>query len=266
LTTLQVKELTVGYGPKTVIKDMNLMIPEGKITVFIGGNGCGKSTLLRTLARLQKPDTGAVLLDGRQIAQMSTKEVAKSLAILPQGPSAPEGLTVRQLVRQGRYPHQSWLKQWSPVDEEMVNVALQSTRVEAFADQTVDSLSGGQRQRVWIAMTLAQGTGMLLLDEPTTYLDLSHQVEILDMLYELNERDQRTIVMVLHDLNLACRYAHFMVAVSEGNIYAFGAPEEIVTPETVKDVFQLDCEVIPDPLFGTPLCIPRGKGRIIGQF
>lgn len=266
MTTLQVKELTVGYGPKTVIKDMNLMIPEGKITVFIGGNGCGKSTLLRTLARLQKPDTGAVLLDGRQIAQMSTKEVAKSLSILPQGPSAPEGLTVRQLVRQGRYPHQSWLKQWSPVDEEMVNVALKSTRVEAFADQTVDSLSGGQRQRVWIAMTLAQGTGMLLLDEPTTYLDLSHQVEILDMLYELNERDQRTIVMVLHDLNLACRYAHFMVAVSEGNIYAFGAPEEIVTPETVKDVFQLDCEVIPDPLFGTPLCIPRGKGRIIGQF
>lgn len=261
MTRLEAKELTISYGSKTVIRDMNLQIPQGQITVFIGGNGCGKSTLLRTLARLLKPDGGEVLLDGQRIARMSTREVAKVMSILPQGPTAPEGLTVRQLVRQGRYPHQSWLKQWSEQDEAMVRTALESARVEDLADMPVDSLSGGQRQRVWIAMSLAQGTDMLLLDEPTTYLDLSHQIEILDMLYELNEKEQCTIVMVLHDLNLACRYAHHMVAVKDGNIFASGPPESIITCETVKEVFQLDCEVIRDPLFGTPLCVPHGKGR-----
>ncbi|WP_340026790.1 ABC transporter ATP-binding protein [Paenibacillus sp. FSL K6-1096] len=263
MASLEARELTVSYGSKTIIHNLNLAIPEGKITVLIGGNGCGKSTLLRTLARLLKPGGGEVLLDGGQIARMPTREVAKAMSILPQGPSAPEGLTVRQLVRQGRYPHQSWLKAWSEADEAMVRAALESAKVEDLAERTVDSLSGGQRQRVWIAMSLAQGTDLLLLDEPTTYLDLSHQVEILDMLYELNDREGRTIVMVLHDLNLACRYAHHMVAVQGGNIYAEGAPESIITAETVKEVFRLDCEVIRDPLFGTPLCIPRGRGRII---
>lgn len=263
MAMLAASDLTVSYGSKTVIESMNLQIPEGRITVLIGGNGCGKSTLLRTLARLLKPGGGEVLLDGQRIARMSTREVAKAMSILPQGPTAPEGLTVRQLVRQGRYPHQSWLKAWSEEDEVRVRSALESARVQDLADQTVDSLSGGQRQRVWIAMSLAQGTDLLLLDEPTTYLDLSHQVEILDMLYELNEREGRTIVMVLHDLNLACRYAHHMVAVHAGNIYAEGPPESIITSETVKKVFQLDCEVIRDPLFGTPLCIPHGKGRRI---
>ncbi|WP_238653293.1 ABC transporter ATP-binding protein [Paenibacillus piscarius] len=263
MASLEARELTVSYGSKTVIHNLNMAIPEGKVTVLIGGNGCGKSTLLRTLARLLKPGGGEVLLDGGQIARMSTREVAKAMSILPQGPTAPEGLTVRQLVRQGRYPHQSWLKAWSEADEAMVRAALESAKVEELAERTVDSLSGGQRQRVWIAMSLAQGTDLLLLDEPTTYLDLSHQVEILDMLYELNEREGRTIVMVLHDLNLACRYAHHMVAVQNGKIYAEGPPESIITAATVKEVFRLDCEVICDPLFGTPLCIPRGRGRII---
>ncbi|MCE3199730.1 ABC transporter ATP-binding protein [Paenibacillus sonchi] len=263
LATLEARGLTVSYGSKTVIQNLNVQIPKGRITVLIGGNGCGKSTLLRTLARLLKPGGGEVLLDGGRIARLSTREVAKAMSILPQGPTAPEGLTVRQLVRQGRYPHQSWLKAWSGEDEAMVRSALEAAQVADLADHTVDSLSGGQRQRVWIAMSLAQGTDLLLLDEPTTYLDLAHQVEILDMLYELNEREGRTIVMVLHDLNLACRYAHHMVAVHAGNIYAEGAPESIITPETVKAVFQLDCEVIRDPLFGTPLCIPHGKGRRI---
>lgn len=264
MTSIQARQLSVAYSGKSVIRELNLDVPKGRITVFIGGNGCGKSTLLRTLARLLKPESGSVLLDGRQISRMPTKEIARSLSILPQGPSAPEGLTVRQLVKQGRYPHQSWLKQWSEEDEACVTSALRSARVEELAEQTVDSLSGGQRQRVWIAMTLAQGTETLLLDEPTTYLDLSHQIEILDMLYELNEREGRTIVMVLHDLNLACRYAHYMVAVRGGGIYAEGRPEEIITPETVRAVFDLDCTVGRDPLFGTPLCIPHGKGRRIG--
>ncbi|MDF2837962.1 MAG: yusV, partial [Paenibacillus sp.] len=258
---LEARDLSVDYGTKTILKDLNLSIPEGKVTVFIGSNGCGKSTLLRTVARLLKPTEGSVLLDGKRIAEIKTKELAKSLAILPQGPSAPEGLTVRQLVKQGRYPHQSWLRQWSAEDERMVEYALNATKMAELADRTVDSLSGGQRQRAWIAMSLSQGTDILLLDEPTTYLDLTHQIEILDMLYELNEREGRTIVMVLHDLNLACRYAHHIVALRDQSIYAEGKPEEIVTEQTVLDVFRMQCQMLKDPVFNTPLCVPSGKGR-----
>ncbi|MDF2903458.1 MAG: iron(III)-siderophore transporter binding protein [Bacillus sp. (in: firmicutes)] len=260
---IQTEKLTLSYGDSIIINELNLEIPKGEITVFIGGNGCGKSTLLRSVARLLKPKSGTVLLDGAAIASLSTKDVAKKMAILPQSPTAPEGLTVLQLVKQGRYPYQSWLKQWSTEDEEKVNQAFKATGIEHLRDRTVDSLSGGQRQRAWIAMTLAQDTEVLLLDEPTTYLDMTHQIEILDLLFELNERENRTIVMVLHDLNLACRYAHNIVAIKDQKIYAEGKPEYVVNCSMVKNVFDMECQVTVDPLFGTPLCIPYGRGRRI---
>lgn len=260
---IRTNTLTLGYNESIIIDNLDMQIPKGEITVFIGGNGCGKSTLLRSLARLLKPKSGSILLDGSSIQKMGTREVAKQLAILPQGPKAPEGLTVLQLVKQGRYPHQNWLKQWSKKDEEIVENALSSTNMSEFAEREVDSLSGGQRQRAWIAMILAQDTDTILLDEPTTYLDMTHQIEILDLLFDLNEKENRTIVMVLHDLNLACRYAHNIIAVQDKKIYAQGKPEEIVTCDLVKDVFQMDCQVTNDPLFGTPMCIPYGKGRCI---
>ncbi|WP_378210719.1 ABC transporter ATP-binding protein [Anoxybacteroides rupiense] len=263
MNSLQTKELTLAYGDSVIIKELDLSIPKGNITVLIGSNGCGKSTLLRSMARLLKPVSGAVLLEGEEIAKLPTKEVAKKLAILPQSPSAPEGLTVLQLVKQGRYPYQSWLQQWTKEDEAAVNRALEVTGMKALAERLVDSLSGGQRQRAWIAMTLAQEADIILLDEPTTYLDMTHQIEILDLLYELNVQEKRTIVMVLHDLNLACRYAQHIVALRDQSVYRQGKPEEVISSELVKEVFQMDCIVIRDPLFGTPLCIPHGKGRRI---
>lgn len=261
MNAIETKDLSLSYGGTLIIDEMNLQIPKGEITVFIGANGCGKSTLLRSIARLLKPKSGAVILEGKAIAKLSTREVAKKMAILPQSPSAPEGLTVLQLVKQGRYPHQSWLKQWSDEDEIKVNEALKATNLEQLKERTVDSLSGGQRQRAWIAMTLAQDTDILLLDEPTTYLDMTHQIEILDLLFDLNETKKRTIVMVLHDLNLACRYAHNVVAIKDQKVFAQGKPEHVVNGSLVKSVFDMGCEVITDPLFGTPLCIPYGKGR-----
>ncbi|AVM25340.1 ABC transporter ATP-binding protein [Bacillus pumilus] len=265
MSAISTEDLSLGYGETMIIDELNVSIPKGEITVFIGSNGCGKSTLLRSLARLMKPMGGSVLLEGHSIAKLPTKEVAKQLAILPQGPEAPEGLTVHQLVKQGRYPYQNWLKQWSKQDEEAVNRALKSTKMEDLADRTVDSLSGGQRQRAWIAMTLAQETDIILLDEPTTYLDMTHQIEILDLLFDLNEKEQRTIVMVLHDLNLACRYAHHLVAIKDKSIYAEGRPETVINCDLVKNVFDMNCQVTTDPLFGTPLCIPHGRGRCIVQ-
>ncbi|WP_066314331.1 ABC transporter ATP-binding protein [Bacillus sp. FJAT-29814] len=260
---IETRDLSISYGETLIINELDLNIPKGEITVFIGANGCGKSTLLRSIARLLKPKSGSVLLDGKAISKLSTKEIAKKMAILPQSPSAPEGLTVLQLVKQGRYPHQSWLRQWSEEDEQKVNDALKATRLEDLKDRPVDSLSGGQRQRAWIAMTLAQDTEIILLDEPTTYLDMTHQIEILDLLFELNEKQNRTVVMVLHDLNLACRYADNIVAIKDQNVYDQGNPEHVVTRSMVKNVFGMDCEVTMDPLFGTPLCIPYGKGRRI---
>ena len=265
MSAISTEGLSLGYGETMIIDELNVSIPKGEITVFIGSNGCGKSTLLRSLARLMKPMGGSVLLEGHSIAKLPTKEVAKQLAILPQGPEAPEGLTVHQLVKQGRYPYQNWLKQWSKQDEEAVNRALKSTKMADLADRTVDSLSGGQRQRAWIAMTLAQETDIILLDEPTTYLDMTHQIEILDLLFDLNEKEQRTIVMVLHDLNLACRYAHHLVAIKDKSIYAEGRPETVINCDLVKNVFDMNCQVTTDPLFGTPLCIPHGRGRCIVQ-
>jgi iron complex transport system ATP-binding protein len=258
MTVMEAKALSLGYGGSPIFQQLDLSIPEKQITVLIGKNGCGKSTLLRSLARLLKPSGGSVLLDGKDIYSQPTKEVAKRLSILPQGPTAPEGLTVLQLVKQGRYPHQTWLKQWSADDEKAVGKALQATGMTAFADRTVDALSGGQRQRAWIAMTLAQETGTILLDEPTTYLDMTHQIEVLELLAELNEREERTIVMVLHDINLACRYAQHIVAVSDGAVYAKGRPSDIVDERLIRDVFAMDCRMIKDPVYGTPLCIPLG--------
>ncbi|WP_017186879.1 ABC transporter ATP-binding protein [Alkalibacillus haloalkaliphilus] len=253
--------LTLGYGDEDIIKDLDLHIPKGEITVFIGSNGCGKSTLLKSLARLLKPKEGSIVLNGHDIAHTSTKKIAKDLAILPQSPVAPEGLTVLQLVKQGRYPYQNWFKQWTEEDEEAVNYAIRVTGTEDLVDRKVDSLSGGQRQRAWIAMTLAQDTDTILLDEPTTYLDMTHQIEILDLLHDLNEQENRTIIMVLHDLNLACRYADHIVAIHDKKVFQQGDPDTIITPQLIHSVFGLQCQVTCDPICGSPLCIPYSKGR-----
>jgi iron complex transport system ATP-binding protein len=258
---IQSKSLTLAYEQQIIIDQLDLNIPSAKITVLVGSNGCGKSTLLKSFARLIRPKHGVILLNGADIHHQMTAKVAQNLSILPQSPQVPDGLTVYQLVRMGRYPHQNWLKQWAAEDEDKVNQALYQTHLFELSNRLVDSLSGGQRQRAWIAMTLAQDTDILLLDEPTTYLDLAHQIEILDLLHDLNQQHKKTIVMVLHDLNLACRYAHHMIAVANKNVYAQGIPSEILTADTVKNVFGLDSIIVADPLFGTPLCIPYGKGQ-----
>ncbi|WP_102335591.1 ABC transporter ATP-binding protein [Salimicrobium jeotgali] len=263
MDTLQTNNLTLGYGDSIIIDSLDIEIPKGEITVLIGSNGCGKSTLLRSLARLLKPKDGQVVLDQKDISQMRTKEVAKKMAILPQSPSTPEGLTVYQLVKQGRHPYQSFTKRWSNDDEQAVEKALVDTNLVELKERTVDSLSGGQRQRAWIAMTLAQDTETLLLDEPTTYLDMTHQIEVLDLLFDLNKDHGRTIVMVLHDINLACRYADHIVAVRDQTVYTQGRPEEVVSCEMMHNVFDMMCDVREDPLFGTPMCIPHGKGRCL---
>ena len=256
---LSTKNLTLGYENTKIIQNIDLSIPEGKITALVGANGCGKSTLLRGLARLLKPFQGTIYLDSTDVFKLSTKAVAKKLGILSQSPVAPEGLTVKDLVACGRYPYQNWLQQWTKEDERFVEVALETTRMKEFAERELDTLSGGQRQRAWIAMALAQDTDILLLDEPTTFLDLAHQIEILDLLWELNQNQGRTLVMVLHDLNQACRYADYLVAVNQGNIYTQGEPEEVMNEKMVLDVFGLECKIIPDPVSGTPMCVPIGR-------
>ncbi|WP_163526854.1 ABC transporter ATP-binding protein [Halobacillus ihumii] len=263
MDSLLANNLTLGYGDQTIIDSLDIQIPKGKVTVLIGGNGCGKSTLLRSLARLLKPKSGQVVLDSADISKMRTKEVAKKMAILPQSPTTPEGLSVYQLVKQGRYPYQSWSKRWSQEDEDAVNKALTDTNLTELKERSVDSLSGGQRQRAWIAMTLAQDTDLLLLDEPTTYLDMTHQIDILDLLFDLNQDNGRTVVMVLHDINLACRYADHIVAVKDKTVYAQGKPEEVINCELMQHVFEMTCDVREDPIFGTPMCIPHGKGRCL---
>jgi iron complex transport system ATP-binding protein len=253
---LEAQNLTLGYGNAPILSHLNLVIPDRQITVLVGANGCGKSTLLRGLARLLKPQKGQVCLDGRNIFKLSTQTVAKRLAMLPQTPTAPEGLTVRDLVAQGRYPYQTWWQQWSQVDEKIVESAIAKTDMTAQADQPLDQLSGGQRQRAWIAMTLAQDTDILLLDEPTTFLDLSHQMEVLDLLHQLNQQEGRTIVMVLHDLNQACRYADYLVVMQRGEIFAEGVPTEVMTETMVREAFKVESRIVPDPVAGTPMCIP----------
>ncbi|WP_299038829.1 ABC transporter ATP-binding protein [uncultured Pseudokineococcus sp.] len=256
--SLVVSGLSLSYDDREVVRDLSLTVPPGQVTVVVGANACGKSTLLRGIARLLAPTSGAVLLDGRAVHRMPTREVAEVMGILPQNPSAPGGITVADLVGRGRYPHQGWLRRWTPDDEDAVARALAWTGTEELADRPVDELSGGQRQRVWIAMALAQETEVLLLDEPTTFLDLAHQVEVLDLLTDLNHRGT-TVVLVLHDLNLACRYADHVVAMRDGAVVAEGRPADVITPETVRAVYGLECQVVPDPVCGTPMVVPLGR-------
>ncbi|SHK61806.1 iron complex transport system ATP-binding protein [Pseudonocardia thermophila] len=256
---LRAEGVRLGYGDRLVVDGLDLDVVEGTVTAVIGPNGCGKSTLLRALGRLLRPRGGQVLLDGRRIDSVPTKEVAKVLGLLPQSPSAPEGLTVADLVARGRHPHQAWYRQWSADDEAAVLQAIEWTGIADLADRPVDELSGGQRQRAWISMALAQGTDLLLLDEPTTFLDLAHQVEVLELVARLNVEFGRTVVMVLHDLNLAARYAERLVTMKDGRIVAQGAPAEVMTEEMLADVFGLAARVIPDPVAGTPLVVPIGS-------
>jgi len=253
---LRAEGLSLAYDDRVIVDDLAVTIPDGEVTVIVGANACGKSTLLRGLARLLRPRAGTVVLDGEDIHRLPTKQVATRLGILPQQPIAPEGITVGDLVGRGRNPHQRFFRQWSREDEAAVQAALLATRTADLADRCVDELSGGQRQRVWIALALAQDTPLMLLDEPTTFLDLAHQVEVLDLLAELNEADGRTVVLVLHDLNLACRYADHLIAMRDGRIVAEGAPAQVVTAELVADVFGLHAQIVPDPVTGTPLVIP----------
>ncbi|MHB9757564.1 ABC transporter ATP-binding protein [Streptomyces sp. BYX5S] len=260
--TLQAHGLELGYGERRIVSDLDVDVPPGRITVVVGPNACGKSTLLRSMARLLTPTAGTVLLDGRDLHATSTKEVAAVLGVLPQTPVAPESITVADLVGRGRYPHQGWFRRWTAADDEAVAAALTATDVLDLADRPLDQLSGGQRQRVWIAMALAQETDVLLLDEPTTYLDISHQLDVLDLITDLNKERGVTLVVVLHDLNLACRYADHLIAMKDGRIVAEGAPADVVTADLVEKVFGLRSTVIPDPASGTPLIVPMGRHHI----
>ncbi|MCX5408177.1 ABC transporter ATP-binding protein [Streptomyces sp. NBC_00335] len=256
---LTAENVTLGYDQRVIAENLSVEIPDNSFTVIVGPNACGKSTLLRALSRMLKPTVGRVLLDGQAIGSMPAKKVAKTLGLLPQSSIAPDGITVSDLVSRGRYPHQGLLRQWSGEDERIVKESMASTGVAELADRAVDELSGGQRQRVWIAMALAQQTPLLLLDEPTTYLDIQHQIEVLNLCAELHEEQGRTLVAVLHDLNHAARYATHLIAMRDGKVVAEGAPAEVVTAELVERVFGLRCQVISDPETGTPLVIPAAR-------
>ncbi|PZQ47990.1 MAG: cobalamin/Fe(3+)-siderophore ABC transporter ATP-binding protein [Rhodovulum sulfidophilum] len=257
--TLRAENLDAGYGDAAILRDLSFAVPPGKITAIVGANACGKSTLLRCLSRLLRPGAGEVLLDGKSIQRLPPREVARKLGLLPQSPLAPDGITVADLVGRGRHPHQGFLARWTRDDDEAVAAALEATATAELAEREVDELSGGQRQRVWIAMALAQRTDILLLDEPTTFLDISHQVEVLDLLTDLNRARGTTIVMVLHDLNLAARYADVLVAMVGGRVHASGAPETVLTEAMVREVFGLESRVIPDPTSGKPMMLPLGR-------
>jgi iron complex transport system ATP-binding protein len=256
---LEVQQVTLAYQDRVVVSDLSLVVPAGRVSVIVGANASGKSTLLRAMARLLAPRSGRVLLDGRIIGDMPTREVATVLGLLPQSPQAPEGIAVADLVGRGRYPHQGWVRRWSAADDAAVAEALAATDTGDLADRPVDQLSGGQRQRVWIAMALAQRTDVLLLDEPTTFLDVAHQVEVLDLLTDLNRDRGTTIVAVLHDLNLAARYADHLFAMKDGRLVAQGDPRAVVTEELVAELFGMSARVIPDPVSGTPLVLPIGR-------
>ncbi|WP_298809073.1 ABC transporter ATP-binding protein [uncultured Gordonia sp.] len=255
-TRLGADGLTLGYGEKAIARDLTVEIPDNKFTVIIGPNACGKSTLLRALSRLLAPTAGSVVLDGKSIEKYSTKEVAKILGLLPQTSIPPEDIRVAELVSRGRYPHQQFLRQWSQADEDAVAAAMVATGVAHLAGERVDRLSGGQRQRVWVALVLAQDTPLVLLDEPTTYLDIAFQVELLDLCRRLQREENRTVVAVLHDLNQACRYADHIIAMRAGEVIAAGAPADVVTADLVAGVFGLACRIIDDPESNTPLVIP----------
>jgi iron complex transport system ATP-binding protein len=259
---LEADAVTLAYGDRTVVEQLDLDITPGRITAIVGANGCGKSTLLRALARLMAPTQGRILLDGEPISSRGSKQVARVVGLLPQSPLAPEGITVADLVGRGRHPHQRLLARWNAHDYEAVADALAATNTTELAERSIDELSGGQRQRVWVAMALAQETDILLLDEPTTFLDIAHQIEVLDLLAELGRTRGTTIVMVLHDLNLAARYADELVAMSEGRIVACGAPSHVLDAELVQQVFGIRSHVIDDPVSGNPLVVPVGRHHV----
>ncbi|SFS86494.1 ABC transporter ATP-binding protein [Paenibacillus sp. 453mf] len=253
---LETTGLSIAYEDRLIVEDLNIQIPQGRITALVGANGSGKSTILKTMARLMQPKAGHVLLDGKSIHKQSTREVAKQLAILPQNPTAPEGLTVTELVSYGRFPYQKGFGSLKEEDKKMIEWAIDATGLNEFHDRPIDQLSGGQRQRAWIAMALAQDTDILFLDEPTTFLDMAHQLEVLQLLEELNISSQRTIVMVVHDLNHATRYAHHMIAIKQGKAAAVGSPQEVMTTEVMREVFGIEADIITDPRTGVPLCLP----------
>lgn len=253
------EKVTLRYQTRVISSDLSLAIPDGAFTAIVGPNACGKSTLLRALSRLLPPETGRIVLDGKAIHNLPTREVARRVGLLPQSAAAPDGIVVADLVARGRFPHQSLLRQWSQDDDRAVRAAMTATGITDLAARPIAELSGGQRQRVWIAMALAQETPILLLDEPTTWLDIVYQVELLELLADLN-RQGRTIVAVLHELNLAFRYATHLVAMRDGAVLATGAPEDIVTETLIDQVFGLSALVVPDPLTGRPMVIPRGRG------
>ena len=255
----QAKQLVAGYDQKMILDHVSLEIPSHEISVMIGANACGKSTLLKTLARLIKPASGEVLLDGKPIHQIPSKQLARVIGLLPQSPIVPEGISVADLVGRGRYPHQSMLGSWRQEDDEAVAEAMEMMNIAKLANHPIDELSGGQRQRVWIAMALAQQTDILFLDEPTTYLDITYQIEILDLLTDLNRKRGTTIVMVLHDINLAARYADYLFAMRQGQLIAEGKPSDIITSELIHDVFGLDCTIIQDPVSNSPSVVPIGR-------
>ncbi len=257
--TLEAQRLRLGYDGPDIVHDLTTSVPPGRITAILGANASGKSTLLRGMARLLEPRAGSVLLDGASVHAMRSIEVAKVLGLLPQQPVAPDGITVADLVGRGRYPHQGWFRRWTPDDEAAVASALEATGTAELVDRPIAELSGGQRQRVWIAMALAQQAQVLLLDEPTTFLDINYQVEVLDLLTDLNRASGTTIVMVLHDLNLACRYADHVIAMKDGAIVVEGAPRDVITAEVVEEVFALRCDVLADPRSGTPMIVPIGR-------
>lgn len=260
--TLTATGLSAGYGEDEILHGLDLAVPPGKITVIVGANACGKSTLLRSMSRLLSPREGQVLLDGKSIHRTPPRELARTLGLLPQSPIAPEGITVADLVSRGRHPHHSLFSRWTRRDDEAVDAALNATKTADLAERPVDELSGGQRQRVWIAMALAQQTEILLLDEPTTFLDISHQVEVLDLLTDLNHQRGTTVVMVLHDLNLAARYADHLVAMTEGRVHVSGAPQQVLTEHNVQQVFGLESRIITDPTSGRPIMLPIGRHRM----
>jgi iron complex transport system ATP-binding protein len=257
--TLTTTDLSLGYRDRSIIDGLSVAIPNGKITAIVGPNACGKSTLLRGLSRLLAPTAGEVILDGQNIHGLRTRDVATVISLLPQTPQAPDSITVVDLVGRGRYPHQGWFRKWSPEDDDIVEEAMKATGVQALASRSINELSGGQRQRAWIAMALAQRTDILLLDEPTTYLDITHQIDVLDLLIDVNRASGTTVVMVLHDLNLACRYADHLIAMRDGGIMAEGKPADIITTELVRDVFELDSIIQPDPVSGTPTVVAIGR-------
>jgi iron complex transport system ATP-binding protein len=260
--TLIARELTTGYGDRLVLDSLDLEVPSGKVTAIVGANACGKSTLLRTMSRLLAPRHGEVLLDGKSIHTLPSRQLAQTLGLLPQSPTAPEGILVADLISRGRNPYHGVFSQWTRADDEAIATALEATKTTELADRPVDELSGGQRQRVWIAMALAQQTDILLLDEPTTFLDISHQIEVLDLLTDLNQKRGTTVVMVLHDLNLAARYADFLVAMANGRLYATGTPDDVLTEQNVREVFHLESRIMTDPTSGRPVMLPLGRHRL----